>query len=114
MDKQSKKEMSAAYKEKKKIGGIYAVRNTATGRALLGAAPDMDGFRNRFAFSQATGGCVQPKLDDDWKKYGASAFVLEVLETLEKKETQTDREFTDDLKTLKELWLEKTDPASLY
>ena len=114
MDKQSKKEMAAAYKEKKKIGGIYAVRNSVTGRALLGSAPDMEGFRNRFSFSQATDACVQPKLDDDWKAYGAAAFVLEVLETLEKEEEQTDREFADDLKTLKELWLEKLDPESLY
>lgn len=106
--------MAAAYKEKKKTGGIYAVRNSITGRALIGAAPDMEGFRNRFAFSQATDSCVQPKLDDDWKLCGGAAFVLEILETLDKKETQTDREFNDDLKTLKELWLEKQDPASMY
>ena len=106
--------MAAAYKEKKKTGGIYAVRNSVTGRALLGAAPDLEGFRNRFAFSLATDSCVQPKLDNDWKTYGGGAFVLEILETLEKKETQTDREFNDDLKILRELWLEKQDPASLY
>jgi len=39
---------------------------------------------------------------------------LEVLETLGKKETQADREFADDIAVLKDLWLEKTDPASLY
>jgi len=114
MDRQSKKDMTAAYKEKKKTGGIYAVRNRVTGRVLLGAAPDIEGFRNRFAFSQATDSCVQPKLCDDWNTYGASSFVLEVLETLDKKIDQTDREFTDDMAVLKELWLEKTDPASLY
>ena len=106
--------MAAAYKEKKKTGGIYAVRNSVTGRALVGDTPDIEGFKNRFAFSLATDSCVQPKLDDDWKLYGGAAFVLEILETRDKKETQTDREFTDDLKTLKELWLEKQDPASMY
>ena len=114
MDKQSKKDMSAAYKEKKKIGGIYAVRNSVTGKALLGAAPDMAGFRNRFSFSQATDSCVHPKLEADWKKFGGTAFVLEVLETLEKKNDQTDREFADDIAVLKDLWLEKIDPALLY
>jgi len=106
--------MSAAYMEKKKVGGIYAVRNSVTGKALLGAATDMAGFRNRFSFSLATGSCIHPKLEADWKELGGTSFVLEVLETLEKKETQTDREFADDIAVLKDLWLEKTDPTSLY
>lgn len=114
MDKQSKKNMSAAYKEKKKTGGIYAIRNSVTGKALLGAATDMEGFRNRFSFSQATGSCVQPKLEADWKKYGGQAFVLEIMETIEKKSDQTDREFADDIAVLKDLWMEKSDPLSLY
>ncbi|MEI8199589.1 MAG: GIY-YIG nuclease family protein [Eubacteriales bacterium] len=114
MDKQSKKDMGAAYKEKKKTGGIYAIRNSVTGKALIGAAPDMEGFRNRFSFSQATGSCVQPRLEADWKKFGGQAFVLEIKETIEKKKDQTDREFADDLATLKDLWLEKSDPLSFY
>jgi hypothetical protein len=114
MDKQSKKEMSAAYVGRKKIGGVYVIRNLVTGKILLGSAPDVEGTKNRFSFSQATQSCVQPKLDDDWKLYGAKTFVLEILETLEKKETQTDREFADDIKTLKELWVEKLDPKMMY
>jgi len=114
MDKQSKKDMSTAYKEKKKTGGIYAIRNSVTGKALLGATQDMVGFRNRFSFSQATDSCVHPKLEADWKKFGGQSFVLETMEVLEKKNDQTDREFADDIAVLKDLWLEKMDPASLY
>ena len=114
MDKQSKKDMTAAYTGRKKIGGVYVIRNTVTGMLLPGSAPDVEGIKNRFSFSQATESCVQPKLDDDWKLYGAKAFVLEILETIEKKETQTDREFADDIKTLKELWLEKLDAKMMY
>lgn len=42
-----------------------------------------------------------------WKQHGASAFSFEVLEEIEKKEAQTDREFSDDVAVLLELWTEK-------
>jgi len=114
VDKEKKKDIAAAYKERPRIGGICAVRNTVTGRVLISAVTDVEGYKNRFAFSLSTDSCVHPKLDADWKKYGGSAFELHILETLEKKETQTDLEFTIDIASLKELWLEKIDPATMY
>jgi hypothetical protein len=44
---------------------------------------------------------------EDWKLYGASSFSFEILEEIHKKETQSDREFADDVATLLELWTEK-------
>lgn len=109
-----KKNASASFAARKKTGGICAVRSTVTGKSLVTAVPDIRGFQNRFSFSQATGSCVQPKLEKDWNEYGAGSFVLEVLETLEKKPDQTDREFAEDIAALKDLWLEKLDPSTLY
>jgi len=114
MEKQNKKEMLAAYKERKMIGGVYAIKNTANGKILLLSATELQGSKNRFEFSQKTGSCVNVKLQEDWNKLGSAAFVLEILEELEKKDTQTPKEFSDDIKTLKELWLEKLDSEKLY
>ena len=44
---------------------------------------------------------------DAWAQYGPAAFTLEVLEELEQKETQTEREFAEDIAVLRELWAEK-------
>ncbi len=114
MDKDKKKALVNSFLEKKKIGGIIAVRCENTNKMLIVSSPDLDGSRGRFSFSQTTGSCIFPKLMTDWNKYGGGAFSLLILESLEKKKDQTDAEYRDDLKTLLELELEKHDPSTLY
>jgi len=114
MDKQNRKELQAAYKERKVIGGICAIKNTVNGKMLILPVNNLYAYKNRFEFSQATGSLIDDKLDKDWEKFGAHSFVLETLEELEKGATQTTQAFRDDLKTLKEIWLEKLDSDNLY
>ncbi len=96
------------------VGGVYAVENAANGRILLACAADLRGVQKRFEFSCQTGGCFHLKLQRDFERYGNGVFTLKVLEELEKKETQTEKEFHSDLNTLEELWRERFDPALLY
>lgn len=114
MKPQNKKDLIAAYKQRAQIGGIYAVTNSNTGKSLVLASADIAGIRKRYEFAEATGGCFHPKLQQDVNRFGSGAFTFAVLEELEKKPTQTDREFGDDLAVLLSLWLEKYDPATLY
>ncbi len=114
MKPQNKKDLIAAYKQRAQIGGIYAVTNTQTGKSLVLASADIGGIRKRYEFSVLTGGCFHPKLQQDANQFGSGAFSFAVLEEMEKKATQTDREFMDDLEVLLSLWLEKYDPATLY
>jgi hypothetical protein len=109
-----KKQMRAAYKERVVLGGVYAITNNATGKRLVESTQSLEGMRNRFEFSQTTGSAVSPRLQQDWNTYGSESFTFEVLEELEKGETQTSQAFAGDLKTLKEMWLEKADPTELY
>ncbi len=114
MNPQSKKDLIAAYKRRTQTGGVYAVVNKATGKSLVLASADIDGITKRYEFNEMTGGCFHPKLMKDAQVYGSAGFAFTVLETLERKETQTDREFTDDLEVLLSMWLEKYDSANLY
>ena len=114
MKPQNKKDLIAAYKQRTKIGGVYAVTNKETGKALVLASSEIGGIQKRYEFAEATGGCFHPKLQQDVNRLGASAFTFTVLETMERKSTQTDREFAEDLDVLLSLWLEKYDPATLY
>lgn len=114
MDKQNRKELRAAFKEQKDIGGICAIKNTVNGKTLILPVNNLRAYKSRFAFSQQTGSCVEEKLLLEWDEFGAKSFTLEVLEELEKMEEQTPKEFRNDLNTLKEIWLEKFDSDNLY
>jgi hypothetical protein len=114
MDKQNRKELRAAFKEQKDIGGICAIKNTANGKILVLPVINLRAYKSRFEFSQQTGSCAEEKLLSEWEKYGAKGFTLEILEELERMEEQTPKEFRNDLNTLKEIWLEKFDSDNLY
>lgn len=92
MDKQQRREAAAAYKARLQQGGVFQIRNTGNGRILLRRTTDLRGSRNRFQFAQMTGSCTDYALQAEWGRDG-SAFVFEVLEELEQKETQTEAEF---------------------
>lgn len=102
-----KKELLAAYKERPQVGGVCLVRNEATGRIWLLACRDTAAQQNRFAFSVSTGTPLLPAMSADFFAHGAGSFVFEVPESLEKKPSQTDKEFAADLTALGELWRDR-------
>lgn len=60
-------------------------------------------MHNHFQFAVTTGSAIHPKLQKDWDELGAQAFRFEVLEELEQQSGQSQAEFLDDLKGLKQL-----------
>lgn len=107
MQSDAKKALKAQYKNRTVVGGVFLIRCDAAGEAWLRSTTDLRGDQNRFSFSVSTDMCPEPCMADAWKRHGAAAFSFEALETLEKQETQTDREFSDDIAVLSGLWAEK-------
>lgn len=107
MSNQSKKELKEKYMSRTVVGGVYCFKCNITKQTWLRATKDIKGTKNRFAFSVSTNSCPDSQLNEAWKQHGAKSFSLEVLEEIEKKETQTDSEFSEDVNTLLELWKEK-------
>lgn len=112
--KKTKKELMREYRERKETGGVYAIRNVSTGKTLILSTGSIEKAPNLFEFSRMTGSCVHPALADDWAAQGPDAFRLEILETLDRKETQNPEEFRDDIRALEELWKEKYQNEDLY
>jgi hypothetical protein len=114
MDKQDRKKITDAYKARRALGGVFAVRNSANGKALVLAVTDLQGSKNRFEFAQQTGGCAFKPLQEDCNKYGPEVFSFEILEQLEQKEGQSDDSFKQDIEALYGMLTEGMDSEKLY
>ncbi len=107
MDAYSKKALKAQYKSRTVVGGVFCIRCALADAAWLRSTTDIQGAQNRFAFSVSTDLCPEAYMAQAWKRHGAAAFSFEVLEMLEKKETQSERAFSDDIAVLLQMWAEK-------
>ncbi len=116
LDKDAKKKLIDGYKEQSRVqtGCIYVIRNIKNGKIFLNAAPDLFAIKNRFMSGKQFGGSFHPKMNTDWALFGSDAFEMEIVEFMQKNETQTPEQFMDDLQLLKKMWLEKYDPSMLY
>lgn len=107
MEKYSKKEIKEQYKNRILTGGVYSIKCNGSGRVWIKSTVDLEGQINRFNFFVSTNFCPEPIMRADWDQYGAQAFSFSVLEKLEKGETQTDKEFAGDIRSLYEIWIEE-------
>ncbi len=106
-----RKQRTREYKETPRPAGVYAVRNSAKGKLLLGASSDLPGVLNRQRFQLEHGAHPDRELQQDWNELGPNAFAFEVLDQLEPSREPGD-DPSDDLRVLKEMWLEKLTASS--
>lgn len=103
-------ELKRAYKEKPPPMGVYAVRNRANGKVLVGSALNLQGMINRIRFELATGiHRTYPPLQEDWNRHGADSFSFEILDVLPPPE-EPGADLKEELRVLESLWLERLRP----
>lgn len=103
------------YKDAPPAAGVYAIRNTATGRLFVGSALNPTGRLNRHRFALQLGSHPSSDLQADWNERGADGFEFTELDRL----TPSDEPGYDpgrDLVTLMQMWLERLEStgASFY
>ena len=103
------------YKETLPPAGVFRVRNTSTGKSLVGSSANLPGTLNRQRFQLEHGSHPSRELQADWNALGSEAFKFEVLDRLKPPDTP-DEDSSVDLRVLKELWIEKlmSSGESLY
>ena len=105
----SKKDIVREYKERKKLAGVFQVKNTVNGKMLLGSSLNLEGPLNGHKFMLTVGSHRNKVLQKEWNEYGPDKFVFEILEIVKVKE---DPHFnlSDELELLEQIWLEKLQP----
>ncbi len=98
------------YKETARPAGIFRVRNTATGRSLVGSSANLPAALSRHRFELEHGSHRDRELQRDWNEQGPAGFEFEVLDRLEPGDDPA-RDLADDLRVLKAMWIEKLTAA---
>ena len=109
MDANKKKELRAAYKERKPERGVLFATCTETGEVYLGAANDIPAGINRVRFQLESGLHPNKRLQEAWNRFGEAGFEFGIVQALEQDDEKDD--CADDLDTLLELCLAENPDA---
>lgn len=83
MNKDDKKAAVAAYKERKSVAGIFAVRCIATSEVWVGQSPNLDKAQNRIWFTLRMGASTYRTLQPVWNAQDEKDFAFDVLEEID-------------------------------
>jgi hypothetical protein len=89
--------------------GVFAIRNTANGKVLVGSAKNLPGVLNRHRFQLRLGSHPNRELQREWNELGEASFAFEVLDGLEPM-AGPGEDRADDLAALEAMCLEKLQP----
>ncbi len=104
-----KNEIKRQYKETVQPMGIYQMRNLSNGKIFVGGSKNLRAKQNSFQFQEKLSAHESSEFMEDYNKYGRDNFAFEILDYLDPKEGPN-HDYTKDLETLLELWIEKLQP----
>lgn len=108
-DLRRRKEWIELYKQACKAAGVYCVRNTASGRVLLGSSVNLHGPLNRHRSELRLGSHRCAELQADWNRLGEDAFTFEILDKVPDELAGLERD--EALRQLEKKWLAAYPPT---
>jgi hypothetical protein len=92
MDRTERKAAVSAYKERKAVAGVYAIRCTTSDAQWVGSAPDLSTIWTRRAFALRQGVETNRALQSAWDVHGAENFAFRILEEIDLEQLTYGRE----------------------
>ncbi len=109
MDKSRRSELKQAYKNRTPEVGVFQIKNKVNGKIFLGSSPSLDKAFNRHLLGLKIGSHPNKELQKEWNQYGEESFIFEVIDRIKPNEDPL-YNYSEDLKTLEEMWLDKLEP----
>ncbi|MBC1997694.1 GIY-YIG nuclease family protein [Listeria marthii] len=111
MNKDNRKELIRAYKEKAPDAGVYRFISKESGKYLIDNTMDLKGIANKLAFGVkiGAGNMLPPEMAKEAKQYGIETIAFEILEKVDIKPEMTKDDIKEDNDVLLSLWLERED-----
>jgi hypothetical protein len=92
MDRNERKAAVSAYKERKAVAGVYAIRCAATDEQWIGTAPDLSTIWTRRSFALRQGVEMNRGLQSAWNAHGPESFTFKILEEIDLEQLTYGRE----------------------
>jgi group I intron endonuclease len=105
----NKKELIKEYKQTVRPMGIYQITNKKNGKLFIGSAKDLAGRMNSNKFQLRNGMHFNKEMQKDFNDVGEDFFSFDIIDHLTPKE-DLNYDYSEDLKILEEMWLEKLQP----
>lgn len=105
MDKDRKRELVQAFRERERVQGVFAVRCSTSGEVWVSTSRNLDVQRNGVWSSLRFGGHPNKAVQAAWKAHGEDAFAYEIVEALDQGELSATG-FDDLLKVRERYWRE--------
>ncbi len=109
----TKKELKEEYKKADFPMGVFQIKCTENGKALVDNSTDMASKWNRHRMELKFGGHRNKELQKDWNQYGEDKFEFQVLAELKKSEDEYVN-YNKELRSLQEMILEEMESGGRY
>lgn len=83
MNRDRRRELTAAYRERKARPGVFAVRCAAGGQVWVGSSRELLNRQNGIWFSLRQGSSLNRTMQQAWRDHGEAAFVYEELQVID-------------------------------
>jgi hypothetical protein len=109
---ENKKTLIKQYKNTIRPIGIYRITNRINGKILIGSSTSVIQIKNRIFFQLKNGSYPVRELQNDFLEYGEGEIVFDIVDFLKPRQ-EPSYDYSDDLQSLLEMWLEELQPYGI-
>ena len=110
---ETRKALKRQYKDRKKVAGVWHIKNIPEDKEFLGSSLDLQNRLNGQEVRLKAGMHPNKALQEDFDRLGRGAFVIEVIETV-KPRNEPGFDVKRELEKLERRYLTEADPSRTY